>query len=246
MIRSNRGLISVGAVTLLLALIIMFPARVAIHWFLPTGIIVSGIQGSVWNGGATEASVGGAYLRDLRWDFNALQLFAGKLSYHVNAAPVAGFLESDVSVGFGGVISLADMTAALPLELFSGISGVRGLQGDASLKFERVEIVDGLAAVADGTIRIANLILPVVSRSSLGGYKAEFFTQNNGIAASIEDTDGVVDLAGSLLIRTDRSFEFIAQVIAKPETPPAVRQQLNFLPLANDRGQRELRLEGIL
>jgi len=246
LIRSTRGLITIGVLVLVLGLIIMFPARVAIGWFAPAEVAISGIQGSVWNGRANEAAFSGIYVSDVEWRLNALQLFTGKLSYSVEATPVSGFLESDVSVGFNGALTLSDLTAALPLDLFAGVSGVPGLQGNASLTFERVEFTDGLATAADGTVQIANLLIPIVGRDSLGGYKAEFFTQNNGISASIEDTDGVLDLAGSLQIRTDRSFEFIAQVIAKPETPQSIRNQLQFLPPANARGQQELRLEGIL
>lgn len=245
MIRSTRGLITVGALTLLFALVIMLPARVAIHWFLPAEILVSGVQGSVWHGGAAEASVHGAYLRNMRWDLRVLKVFTGKLPYRVSATPVNGSLESDVGVGLDGTVFLANLTAELPLPLFAGVSGIKGLQGDATLAFDRVEIVDGLAAVANGTMELSNLIVPDIGILSLGGYTVEFFTQNNGIAASIEDNDGVVDLAGSLQIRRDRTFEFIGQVIVKPETPQAVLQQLKGLP-SDDRGQQELRLEGRL
>jgi hypothetical protein len=231
---------------LLLGLIIMFPARVAIGWFAPAEVAISGIQGSVWHGRANEAAFNGIYVRDVEWGLNTLRLFTGQLSYSIEATPETGFLESDLSVGFSGILTLSELTAAMPLGLFAEVSGVRGLQGNVSLKFKRVEITDGLVTAANGTVQISNLKIPVVGRDSLGGYKAEFFTQNNGIAASIEDTDGVLDLAGSLEIRADRSFEFAAQVIAKPATPQSIRAQLQFLPPANARGQQELRLEGIL
>ena len=246
MIRSKRGLISVGVLTFILGLIIMLPARLAVHWFAPSEVTISGIQGSAWSGSANEASVAGIYLRDVQWKFAPLRLFTGALSYRVSATPVSGFVETNMSVGFGGAVTFSGFSASLPLELFAGVIGIRGLQGSGSFKFEKVKIVDGLAVAADGTMQIANLVVPIVGRDSLGGYKAEFFTQNNGISASIEDTDGVIDLAGSLQVKTDRSYEFIAQVIAKPETPEGVRRQLRFLPPANDRGQQELRLEGIL
>ena len=235
-----------GVVTLLLGLVIMFPARVALELSTPPGVAISGIQGTIWRGSAREAAAAGIYLRDVQWRLNKLRLFAGKLSYSVKATPVSGFIESDISIRTNGRLSLSSLTAALPLDLFAAASGIRGLQGSASIQFDRIEIVDGLAVVADGTIQVANLIVPIVGSDSLGGYKADFFTQNNGISASIEDTDGVVDLAGSIQIRTDRSFEFIGQVVMKSETPESVRRQLRFLPPANERGQQELRLEGIL
>lgn len=246
MIRSIRGLITAFVLTLILGLIILFPARVAIGWFVPSDISISGIKGSVWNGSAKEASVEGIYLRDLKWSLNAFQSLTGAPSYSVEATPVSGFFESDVRIGFDGTLSMSELTAALPLEIFADSSGLRGLQGNASLTFERVKFVEGLAIIADGTVQVADLIIPIVGRDSLGGYTAEFYTQNNGVSASVEDTDGVLDLAGSFQLRTDRSYEFVGLVIAKPETPQGVRDQLRFLPPANERGQQELRLEGIL
>lgn len=224
----------------------MFPARVAIGWFVPSDMAIGGIKGSVWNGSATEVSVNGIYLRDVKWSLNVFQSLTGAASYSVEATPVSGFFESDVAIGFDGTLSMSEMTAALPLAIFANSSGLPGLQGSASLAFERVQFVAGLAIVADGTIQVANLIVPIVGRDSLGGYTAEFYTQNNGISASVEDTDGVLDLAGSFQLRTDRSYEFVGLVIAKPETPQGVRNQLRFLPPANELGQQELRLEGIL
>jgi len=246
LIRTTRGLIATGVLTLVIGLIIMFPARIAIGWFAPAEVTIGGIQGSVWHGSANEAAVNGLYMRDVEWSLNALQLFTGELSYSVDATPVAGFLESDVIIGYSGVLTLSDLTAALPLDLLADAANVPGLQGSVSLSFERIQIVDGLATAADGTAQFADLIIPIFGRDSLGGYKAEFFTQNNGITASIEDTDGVLDMAGSLEVSADRSFKFIALVIAKPEAPQRIRQLLQTLPAANNRGQRELRYEGIL
>ena len=235
-----------GVLVLVLGLIIMFPARVAIGWFAPAEVAIGGIEGSVWRGKANEAAFNGIYVRDVEWRLNVLQLFTGKLSYSIEATPVSGFLESDISVGFSGMLTMTDLTAALPLDLLADAINVPGLQGNVSLVFDRVEVVDGLATAADGTAQIADLKIPIFGRDSLGGYKVEFFTQDNGITASIEDTDGVLDMAGSLQLNADRSFEFIALVIAKPEAPQGIRQLLQAVPAANDRGQRELRYEGIL
>ncbi len=246
MIRTKRGLLGAGLLVLLLGLTLMFPARVAIHYFLPDSVALSGIQGSVWSGSASSASFNGIYCRDLRWEMHPLRLFTGEISYRVSATPVSGFIESDIAVGFGAALNLSNLNAALPLELIAGIAGLRGLQGSASLAFERITVMNGMATAADGTLQVANLIVPIIHRESLGGFKAEFFTQNNGITASVEDTDRVLDLAGSFQLKSDRSYQFTGQVIALPETPQALRQQLQFLPPPNSRGQQEIRFEGVL
>jgi len=55
-----------------------------------------------------------------------------------------------------------------------------------------------------------------------------------------------VAIAGSLQLTSDGSYQFIAQVVATSATPERLKTQMQFLPPANDRGQQELRIEGVL
>ena len=244
MIQRKRGLVIVAVLTTLIALVVIFPARIAYQWASSPLLAMSGISGSVWSGKAREFSTYGIYLRDLEWRIRPFQLLTGKIAYSISASPVSGFFQSEIAIGLDGTTTLTDLTAALPLQMAERAAKVPGLRGQASLQFERVQLVEGRAAAMDGTVAIADLVVPVVHRGSLGGYTAEFFTQNNGIVASVEDTDGVVDLAGSLQIKPDGTYSFLGQVVAKSNTPDAVRQQMRFLGPANERGQQEIRLEG--
>lgn len=244
MIQRRRGLAVVALLTAVLALVVTFPARVAYQWASSPLLAMSGISGTVWSGKAREFSTNGVYLRDLEWRAQPLRLLTGKIAYSISASPVSGFFESNIAIGLDGTTTLTDLTAALPLQMMEDAAKVPGLRGEASLQFERVQLENGRAAAMDGSVTIANLVVPIVHRGSLGGYKAEFFTQNNGIVASVEDTDGVVDLAGSLQIKPDATYSFLGQVIAKSNTPEAVRQQMRYLGPANERGQQEIRLEG--
>lgn len=246
MIKTNRGLILVALLTLTIAMVVMFPARVAYRWAAPAGVAISGIQGSAWRGQADAISVNGIYIGDVSWQIRPLRLFIGQANYHVQGAPVSGFLEANVGIGIGGKLIVSELAASLPLNLFSKSLNISGLSGDASLQFDRIEIIEGLPVAANGTIRVSGLVAPRLSREPIGGYEAEFFTQNNGIAATIEDTDGVVDIAGSLQVQDDRSYQFLGKILAKPAAPAGLKRQLEYLGSADERGQRELRLEGML
>ena len=239
-----RGLLVVAVLTVIIGLLATFPARVAYSWASPPFVQISGIKGTIWSGSAREFSTYGVYLTELSWRMRPLQLLTGKALYEVSGSPVAGFFESEIAVSFGGTVTLRDLRASLPLQMFENAANVAGLRGSASLQFERLELVAGRPAAMDGTLDVADLVVPMVSGTSLGGYRAEFFTQNNGIVASVEDTDGVVDLAGSLQLRNDKSYAFLGQVMAKQNTPDQLRRQLRFLPPGNGSGQHELRLEG--
>jgi general secretion pathway protein N len=224
------------------------PARVSVNWFAPDNLLISGVSGTVWTGSASEASLDGIYLSDVKWRLKASGFFTGHLSYRVEATTASGVLASDLAVSFSGALSMTELEALLELDPFADLIGVPGMTGAASLSFVRLEIVDGLATFADGTVDISNLVVPILGRESMGGYSAKFTTQNNGVVANIDEAaDGVIDIMdGFLRIKADRSFEFIAQVMPNARTPQRIRQQLQYLPSGDKDGQKELRLEGIL
>lgn len=246
MITTKRGLLLVALLTLAVAVIAMLPARVAYRWVAPTGIALSGLQGTVWRGTADAMAVDGIYIGNVSWRIRPLRLLTAQANYHVQGSPVSGFVEANIGIGIGGKLSVSDLAASLPLNLLAQSLNIRGLQGDASLQFDRLEIREGLPVAADGTVRVSKLVAPRLSPVSIGDFQAEFFTQDTGVAATIEDTDGVVDLAGSLQVNEDRSYQFLGKVLAKPEAPASVKRQLEYLGSADERGQRELRLEGAL
>ncbi len=241
-----RRLLVIGVLTLIVGLIVKFPARVAYHWFAPPEIAVAGIEGTVWRGTAQSADIGGFYVGDVEWRFRPFGLFTGRLSYSVSARPQFGTLVTDVALSPGGAITLTAMESNVSLQPFDVLIGVRGMRGTAAVQFDRLKIADGFIAEAEGSVDIRGLVVPQVSREPIGAYRVELSTQETGIVASIVDTDGLVDVAGTLTLTAGRSYSLLAVLAAKPETPQQLRQQIEFLPRADAPGRHELRLEGQL
>jgi general secretion pathway protein N len=239
-------LLIVGTVTFLIGVIVLFPARVAYQWASPPGVAIAGIEGTVWSGRAQEAEVAGLYLRNIGWRVKPLAFFTGKLGLALEADTASGFVNADVALGLGGRATLENVTASLSLRTLQQIVGMPGLDGAASARFQRLEFENGLPIAANGELEVVDVKVPIVHRSPLGGFRAEFFTQDTGIVASVEDADAVVDLAGSLSLGLDRTYQFIGQVAATNETPNDLREQMRFLGTPNDRGMYEIRLEGQL
>lgn len=231
-------------VTLVAALVVTFPARIAYHMASSPFLSMSGIAGTIWSGSAREFSTNGIYLRKIEWQMRPLQLFTGKAVYEVQGSPASGFFQSEIQLGLGGALTVRNLTAALPLQMVERAIGISGLRGNGNLKIERLELVDGLATALDGTVDVENLVVPMVNRGSLGGYRAEFFTQNNGIMASVEDIEGVIDLAGTLELAQDRSYSFLGYITPTARTPESLVNRMQYLPKTDQPNQRELRLEG--
>ncbi|MDJ0814094.1 MAG: type II secretion system protein N [Woeseiaceae bacterium] len=242
----NSRLLIVGTVTLLVGVLVMFPARVAYHWASPPGVAIAGIQGTIWNGRALEGEAAGMYLRNIGWRMKPLALFKGQLAFAIEADAASGFVNGDVALSAGGSAILENLTASLSLQALQQIVGMPGLEGAASLRFDRLEFADGFPVAANGEVEVANVRVPMVHRSPLGGFRVEFFTQDTGIMASVEDADAVVDLAGSFSLGLDRAYQFVGQVAPTSETPTELREQMRFLGSADERGNHEFRFEGQL
>lgn len=243
---TRSGYIIAGVVTLLVGLAALFPARVAYHWFAPPGIALSGIDGTIWHGTAAAGSAGGLYLSNLDWRMRPGALLSGRIGYGVEADASSGFMKGNVALGAGGSAALSDLTASLSLASLQDFVNMPGLSGALSIRFDRLEVEDGLPTAAQGTIEVADLRAPMIHRSPIGGFRAEFFTQDSGVVASVEDTDANVDLAGSLTIAADRTYQFVGKVAAKENTPARLQEQMKFLGSPDERGQYDIRLEGQL
>ncbi len=215
---TRRRLIIAGLLTLFAGLVVLFPARVAYNWFAPPGIAMSRIDGTIWSGSAKHFSAGGVYAANVRWHARPLHLLAGRLAFAVEGSLMSGFIESNLAFGFGGDIYLSELTGSVPVQLLERAIGVAGMQGILTVQFDRLQLSDGLPVAATGVAEVSGLLIPLVSPTPIGGFRAEFGTQQDGIVASIEDSNGVFDLAGSLRISRDRNYQFLGLVAHTPAT----------------------------
>jgi general secretion pathway protein N len=245
--RNTRRLILAGIFTFLIGLIITFPARVAYEWFAPAALRLSGISGSIWRGTATEGSVGGIYLTNLKWGFRPLGLATGKIEFATSSKLASGFIDANTGVSAGGSLTLSDVSGALTLDMLAGLLPLKGVQGDVSLQFEDVVIKNGVPVEAMGVVNIANLVSQSLSPMSLGDFRAEFQTAEDGVLGSVQALSGVLELAGSTIrLSESGDYEFAGRVLAKPSAPPALSRQLQFLGSPDADGFREFFFPGKL
>jgi hypothetical protein len=237
-----------GVLTLLIALVSAFPARVAYDWFAPDELRLGAISGSVWRGSASDASVGGLFFRDLRWTVRPARLLRGALSFAVEARPASGFVEGAVDVGLAGTLTISDLTAALPLTVLQGITRNPGLSGSLSVQLDEARLDGNVPVAGEGSFTVQDLVIPQIPVGSMGGYRGEMSTQPYGVLLTYEDTDGVVDIQGRIEVQRDGKYLHTALLRPKVETPAALRTGIELIPLAADgSGWHEWRIgEGSL
>ncbi|MGB5352204.1 MAG: type II secretion system protein N [Woeseia sp.] len=241
-----KKLLIAGGATLLLGLILMFPARVAHHWFSPPELQIAGIEGSIWRGSALEASVAGVYLSKLSWSFRPLALLKGRFAYDIAAEPVSGFIEADVAAGFLGTLYIDTLNAAAPLSVLKSALRLDDVAGDVSLQLSSIRIKDAFPVNIEGRAAVANLVIRALAPGPLGDFQADVQTTDGNILGSVEDVRGMLELAGTLTLNADRSYALLGRVGPTASAIESVKQQLSFLGTPDARGLREFRIEGTL
>ncbi|MFQ6005378.1 MAG: type II secretion system protein N [Woeseia sp.] len=244
--RHRWRLIVAGIVTLVIGLLVTFPARVAYRWFAPPQLKLAGISGSIWHGTASQGSAGGIYLTDVAWHFKPLALLTGQLAFSTRSNPVSGFLDADIAVGIGGRVTMSDVAGAVSLASLAAAFPLNGVEGDVTLRFEELVIDGGFPVEATGTVGIANLISRYLSATTLGDYRAKLRTGDDGISGTLEAVSGVLELDGTVRLMPDRNYQLLGEVAARPEAPAAIARQLEYLGSPNSRGRHEFRIEGQL
>jgi general secretion pathway protein N len=238
--------IAAGLIVFLGVLVFSFPARVAYNWFAPPDIVLTGISGSVWAGSAVEGLAAGAYIQDISWKLKPASFLTGKLAFATSSKPASGSLTTDVAVSLDGSLTMSNISGRVPLDLVHPALQQNGISGDVSLNFESLIIRNGVPVKADGNIIISNLFAPNLSSAQLGDYKAEFQATTDAVIANVEDLSGVLDVSGTLTLSPDRTYQLIGEVATRPDAPPSITQQLQFLGSADERGFRQFRFEGSL
>lgn len=241
-----KRLVAAGLATLIVGLIVIFPARVAYNWFAPAELRLSGIEGSVWRGSATEGLAGGAYLRNVSWRYRPTSLIRGQIAFSTQGNAGGGPIDAIVGIGLDGSLILSDVAGMVPLDLVHPTFQQGGIRGDLGLQFSRLVVRDALPVEIDGAITVANLLAPLLSPTVIGNYRADFATTVTGITGEVSSVSGVLNVSGSITLADDRSYTFIGKVSPTPETPVSITNQLRYLGSPDAQGRREFRFEGTL
>lgn len=230
-----------------------FPAPVAVQWFVPGNVSVSGIQGTLWSGSASAMSVDGFALRDVRWRVRPLQLLLGRVDAALEARLPEGFISSDV-VASPSSIRFENLRGGASLPSLTPVLPVRGMRGQASLELESLEIEGDWPTRVVGELRVTGLeVAPLVSNGrqqlvALGDYTVTFAdAPPRELAARFVDNGGPLEVGGTVTVDASRSYTLDALIEARAGADEQLVQGLAIMTAEPDaEGRRRLTLTGSL
>jgi hypothetical protein len=230
-----------------------FPATTAVRWFAPAGVVVAGVEGTLWSGRALSCSFGGFRAEAVRWRIHAGSLLLGRLTGTIEARIPDGFVSTELTATRSRVRFDA-LRGATTLSALAAVLPISGMRGQASVALESLELVDGWPTSVVGELRLANLeATPLIPNGSamlvpLGDYKVTFVpAAEREVAAQFADDGGPLAVAGTVKLDATRAYTFDALVAPRPGAHESLVQGLAIMAGEPDaQGRYRLNLPGTL
>lgn len=236
---------------------LQFPASTAYRWFAPADVVLSGISGTLWSGGAVLGSVGALALRDVEWRVSPLPLLIGRVSTDARARLADGFVNASASATLS-TLRFTNLELATTLDTVARVLPLRGTRGTLSVDLDELTLRDGWPTSAAGVVRLGRLEVPPLVPGSgsssvlLGDYELSSFEASDlRLGASLRDTGGPLEVAGTVAVdlQAPRTLNgavpsFDGRVRERANVSDRLREPLEFLTVDVDgEGWRTLDLD---
>lgn len=225
---------------------------------LAPAVAAAGVEGTIWNGRAQVLQAGNLSLGSASWKLHALPLFLGRARADVKITRSDGFAQTTVTASLFGDIRLEQTTASLPLSALPPSAIPGGWRGTLNLKLAHVVLQKGWPVQAEGTLEALDLTGPARQPQNLGSYKVTFAgtpskdsvkqspsdASKGAVDGALVDLGGPLQIAGSVLLKPDRSYVAEGMVLARPDAPQSVVNTLQFLGPPEADGRRQFHVSG--
>ncbi len=234
-------------VALLVAALALWPASLAIAWFAPENspLRYGGVQGTVWSGRLSGASVSGLRLGDVDWTLSPWSLLLRRPQV---ALRFSGDLDGRAGLRReGGVVALDDVELRFPARWLEPALDLPGmsLTGRVVLTVPRGTVHGVLLADLQGTAVWLDAGMRGAANAALGEFGAEFAsTPLGGLAGRVEDRAGPLSVQGTFNLALT-GYELDAR-IAPRVADPAIHQALQLLGERAPDGTRRFQAQGRL
>ena len=231
-----KRLALLGVACFLLALIITFPAPLALQWFAPDALKVQGPAGSIWRGSAQAASYSDYYLGSVRWEVRPATLLRGRLAYHVAAQGPNGFLDGVFALAPGGV-HISSLSGAAPLQALASVLPpelpVSLFNGRAQLKLDELRLESGWPRSAIGEVEVLDLAL-VAPPEALGSYQMQLAGGDDDLVrGTFHDAErnppSPLEIKGTITLKPDHTYALECTARARPNASDNIKASVGLI-----------------
>lgn len=246
--------ILLGVLAYAAALVVLFPARHAYSLAQPhiakaAPLTLHELGGSLWSGRAAGTTWRSTSLGTLQWDISPWALLSGKVAAEVRLQDREGQLTGRINVTRDGHVTLRDLDARLPaahLMLFN--SGLPiATDGTIAVRLDEALLPPQGAPALRGTVVWNRALLVAGQPLQLGDLRLVLQPgDGGGTRGTLSDAGGPLEISGTLVLDSNRSYRLDAKLRARPEADAVLGNSLQLLGRPDGRGYHTLRYSGRL
>lgn len=213
---------------------------------LPPEVLLAGVGGSVWSGGACQLTVRGIPMGALAWRAQPLSLLEGRLTYAVALERPDGYVRGLVSATRQGALSAEGITLELPLTALSPNVTADAWRGALAGTVRKARVEGGWPVDVVGTFRMSGL-RPPGADFTIGDFELDFdagASTPTRLVGRVRDVDAPLLVRAQLQIRRDRSYTLQGEVTPEPGARPEIANTVAFLGTGDAAGRREFTITG--
>ncbi|HEY0634507.1 MAG TPA: type II secretion system protein N [Gammaproteobacteria bacterium] len=236
-------------------LIATLPASLVLHWVeptlakLPQRPQLQGVDGTLWSGRAAQVSYRGESLGELHWQLAPWGLLLGRLNATLNLTGADGYLEGELSTGFSGErLQLREVTGQLPATLLKSFAPSLPVKpvGSFAVNVEEAVVEASHLRSLEGRIIWNKGGVAAPLALEFGDLAAQFSSTADGIAGTIKDSGGPLQVTADLKLAADGSYTLSGKSAAREGAAPALATSLSLLGQPDAQGVIPFRFNGRL
>jgi general secretion pathway protein N len=235
-----RAAVSLAIAGFVLALLATWPLR----WLtplLPDSLECAAPTGTVWAGQCAALRMGPNALGTTGWNLRATELLRGRVGGELRVQQPGLSLQGVVGIGPTGAVHARDLRGELELGYAFIERLAPNLRGRVVLDVAEVAFSDGWIRELQGGVDVTGLQQTYPQPLALGNYAIRFaggVDDQGRLVGQLQDRGGPLDVRGTLALPAQRGYELSGSVLARPDAPPVLAQQIQFLGSPDAEGRR--------
>lgn len=197
------------------------------------------VDGSLWEGRAAAARIGGRMFTDVRWELEPAALLLGNMSAWLAVRNNDGQMQANVSRSIFGSVQLTDVKgrlAASDLLTLLEIPAIK-LGGQFGFNLSELELVDNKLTYAEGRVVWNGAVSQFPQKLQLGDLAVDIKTADDGISAQLKDSGGPLDATGLLTLDAAGAYRFSGKFAARDGRNSSLARALSMLGRAGADGK---------
>lgn len=237
-------------VTYVCFLVGTLPATLALSYVpLPANVMITQVEGTVWQGEAKRISFNNIDVEDVRWDTSVLALLTGSAQVYVEFGRGKNSLRGRGELGYSSAgVYVQDFTATASSEWLISASDAPlpvTTKGNVKLTIAAMQQGQPWCEQLDGQLSWSNAAIEsLLGNVEIDTAVANLTCDNGAIVANIKQSSNQLKISGIAKLENKGKYTLSAVLVPSNDLPESIRRNLRYIGKENAKGEYKIHYAG--